>query len=65
MKTPEERGLATRIVTSEPGVKAIIDNTILVEENAPETEKKPDLTDKEGKPVLEGEGQIKEQQILP
>ncbi|MER3423421.1 MAG: hypothetical protein C4293_09520 [Nitrospiraceae bacterium] len=64
VKTPEEQGLATRIVMSEPGVKAV-DNTILVHENAPESEKKPDPQEKDGRPVLEGEGQIKEKQILP
>jgi hypothetical protein len=64
VKTPEEKGLATLIAMSEPGVKGI-SNTVLVQENAPETQKKPDLTEKDGKAVLEGEGQIKEQQILP
>ncbi|WP_447978376.1 BON domain-containing protein [Candidatus Nitrospira bockiana] len=64
VKTPEEEGLATRIVMSEPGVKAV-QNSLVVEPSLPETEKKPDLTDKDGKAVLEGEGQIKEQQVLP
>jgi hypothetical protein len=64
VKTPEEKGFATQIVTSEPGVKAFA-NSIIIQGHVPDTEKKPDLKDKDGRPVLEGEGEIKEQQILP
>jgi hypothetical protein len=64
VKNPEEEGLASRIVASQPGVSGV-DNRIIVETSAPETEKKQDLKEENRPRVLEGEGQIKDQQILP
>jgi osmotically-inducible protein OsmY len=64
VKTPEEKGLATRIVTSQRGISSV-DDRIVVDPTAPETEKKPDLKEDRRPRVLEGEGQIKHQEILP
>jgi hypothetical protein len=64
VRTPEEKGLATVVVESQPGVSRV-DNRIIVDAHAPETSKKQDLKEDSRPRVLEGEGQIKDQQILP
>lgn len=64
VKTPEERGLTERVVASEPGVTSV-ENRIIVQASAPETGKKSGLLEKDGTALLKGEGQIKDQELLP
>lgn len=66
VRTPEERGLASRVVTSVPGIHAV-ENQILVEPSLPDRQgaAQAHIEEQTRDRVLESPGPLKDKQIMP